>query len=207
MQLYFGIDPGLHGAVALITQQTDHSTSVEVWPTPTVEWTTGRVTPKGNAKMRTDYALAEMRALISRPIITARKHMNGRSPQIVVSIEKQQPMVNFRPNPNTGAMERTSQGVTSSFMTGRGFGLWEGLFCGLGLGYRSIPAQTWQRHLLSGITTGDTKKASIIAAQRLFPMVNLLLTPRSRVPSDGLADAVMIAEYGRLTTGRVEQTR
>lgn len=39
--------------------------------------------------------------------------------------------------------------------------------------------------------------ASIKKAQELFPDVSLLASDRCKRPHDGLADALLIAEYGR----------
>ena len=41
------------------------------------------------------------------------------------------------------------------------------------------------------------KNTSIDLCKRLFPDINLLATPRSRKPHDGMAEALLIAEYGR----------
>ena len=44
----------------------------------------------------------------------------------------------------------------------------------------------------------DTKGTSLNACNRLYPNVNLLATPRSKVPHDGIVDAILIAHYGKL---------
>jgi hypothetical protein len=41
----------------------------------------------------------------------------------------------------------------------------------------------------------DTKATSLIAAKRLFPEEKFLATSRSKVPHDGIVDAVLIGEY------------
>jgi hypothetical protein len=56
--------------------------------------------------------------------------------------------------------------------------------------------------MLAGTPGEDTKQRSVIAAQRLFPNVSLLPTPRCKKPSDGIADALLIAEWGRRKMGR-----
>lgn len=55
----------------------------------------------------------------------------------------------------------------------------------------------WTRPKLPKGVKFDTKEASIVAAQRLFPEHDFLATKRSKKPSDGLTDAALIAEYGR----------
>ena len=43
----------------------------------------------------------------------------------------------------------------------------------------------------------DTKLTSFNAVLRLFPNVQIPLTPKSKKPHDGIIDALCIAEYGR----------
>lgn len=47
------------------------------------------------------------------------------------------------------------------------------------------------------ITKIDTKKTSYNAVKRIFPNVEIPMTPRSHVPHDGIVDALLIAEFGR----------
>jgi len=104
-------------------------------------------------------------------------------------------------NPGHVFMEKQQampkQGVTSTLATGQGFGLWEGIVVGLGMPYSIVAARTWQKVMFAGITGDMPKAKSIVAAQRLFPHVDLRKTPRSHVAHDGKADALLLAEYGR----------
>ena len=43
----------------------------------------------------------------------------------------------------------------------------------------------------------DTKKMSLLAAQQLFPTVDLRKNSRCKIAHDGIVDALLIAEYGR----------
>jgi hypothetical protein len=72
--------------------------------------------------------------------------------------------------------------------------------------YTMVPPKKWQAEIFDGQTkiykSGsktkiDTKAMALIAAKRLFPKVNLLMTEKSSVPHDGLVDALLIAEYAR----------
>ena len=74
------------------------------------------------------------------------------------------------------------------------------------LQYTEVPAKKWQAEIFQGqekiFITGskskiDTKAMALMAAKRLFPKVNLLMSERSSVPHDGLVDALLIAEYLR----------
>jgi crossover junction endodeoxyribonuclease RuvC len=87
------------------------------------------------------------------------------------------------------------QGVTSTFRFGEGYGLWQGLLAGLRIAYLTVTPQAWKKVILAG--TARDKAAAIQFAQRRFPSVSLLVSPRSRKPHTGLADAVCLAEFGR----------
>ena len=87
------------------------------------------------------------------------------------------------------------QGTKSMFGFGRGFGIWEGIIAALRLPHLLVAPQSWKKVVLEG--TAKDKLAAITFAQRRFPGVSLLATPRSRVPHDGMADALCLADYGR----------
>ena len=90
-----------------------------------------------------------------------------------------------------GAMP--GQGVVSMFNFGHNLGLIEGLLKGYGISYQLVPPQTWKKEF----SLSSDKNKSIEVCQKLFPNVSLLATERSRKPSDGIAEAVLIAEYAR----------
>lgn len=90
-----------------------------------------------------------------------------------------------------GAMP--GQGVTSMFNFGKSAGYIEGVLAGLGIPYQLITPQRWKKEY----TLHNSKQKSIEVCKRLFPEVNLLPTPRSKVPSDGMAEALLMAEYAR----------
>jgi len=91
------------------------------------------------------------------------------------------------------------QGVTSTFNFGMGFGILIGICSALGLPYTLVRPQTWKKVMCKDMP--KSKEASIIAAKRIWPKINLLPTIRSRKESDGMADALCIAEYGRRELG------
>lgn len=88
-------------------------------------------------------------------------------------------------------------GTIANYNRGASTHLLIGICAALGQPYTLVLPQVWQRAMLAGTSGADTKQRSVLAAQRLFPGVSLLPTERSRKPSDGLADALLIAEYGR----------
>jgi len=72
--------------------------------------------------------------------------------------------------------------------------------------YTMVLAKKWQEHMFQGQTKIfkkgikgplNTKAMALVAAKRLFPKTNLLMTERSTVPHDGLVDALLMAEYAR----------
>ena len=85
------------------------------------------------------------------------------------------------------------QGVTSMFTFGKSAGYIEGVLSAFHIPYQTILPKRW-KHEYS--LNGD-KNNSIICCQKLFPDVNLLRTPKCIKPSDGMAEALLIAEYGR----------
>lgn len=88
----------------------------------------------------------------------------------------------------------SGQGVKSMFSFGKSAGYIEGVLSAFGIPYQLIPPATWKR---SFSLIGKDKKASIETCQRLFPDLNLLPTERSRVPSDGMAEATLISLYAK----------
>lgn len=80
----------------------------------------------------------------------------------------------------------------ASLAYGKHFGLWRGMFVALRIPYTIVSPVKWKRAM--GVTSD--KATSITKAQQLFPGVNLLPTPRCRKKSDGMAEALLIAQYG-----------
>ena len=90
-----------------------------------------------------------------------------------------------------GAMP--GQGVVSMFNFGHNLGYIEGLLQAFDIPYQLVPPQTWKKEFC---VTSD-KNTSIEVCRKLFPHVSLLPTARSRKPSDGMAEAMLMAEYAR----------
>lgn len=90
-----------------------------------------------------------------------------------------------------GAMP--GQGVVSMFNFGHNFGFIEGVLTVTKMPYQLVPPQTWKKEFS---LTSDKAK-SIEVCQKLFPNANLMATNRSRKPSDGIAEALLMAEYAR----------
>lgn len=87
------------------------------------------------------------------------------------------------------------QGVTSTFKTGEGFGLWRGMLAALCVPYDIVTPKQWRTAV--GLPAGADKHQSVALAQRLFPSVaEQLVGPKGGI-RDGLAEALLIAEARR----------
>lgn len=85
------------------------------------------------------------------------------------------------------------QGVTSTFNFGLNFGFIQGVLKAYLIPYELVTPQKWKKEFS---VTAD-KNTSIQVAKRLFPDTNLKATERSRKDHDGMAEALLLAEYGR----------
>ena len=85
------------------------------------------------------------------------------------------------------------QGVSSTFNFGMNFGFIQGVLKAYGIPYELVTPQKWKKEFSC---TSD-KNTSIEVCKRLFPGVNLKATERCRKDHDGMAEALLISEYGR----------
>lgn len=90
-----------------------------------------------------------------------------------------------------GAMP--GQGVVSMFSFGQSVGYIKGVLESFRIPYQEITPQKWKREF--GLTSDKAKSAEVCG--RLFPDVSLLATPRCKKPHDGMAEALLMAEYAR----------
>lgn len=86
-----------------------------------------------------------------------------------------------------------NQGVASMFSFGKSAGYIEGVLSALSIPYQLVVPRKWKHEF----SLGNSKDDSITICQRLFPEANLYRTPKCYTPSDGMAEALLIAEYGR----------
>lgn len=85
------------------------------------------------------------------------------------------------------------QGVSSTFNFGMNFGFIQGVLRAYDIPYELVTPQKWKKEFSC---TSD-KNTSIEVCKRLFPGVNLKATDRCKKDHDGIAEALLIAEYGR----------
>lgn len=112
-------------------------------------------------------------------------------------------------------VEKVTSFKGESNFTGFNFGASVGAlmasFDFLNIPFDEVLPRIWQGTMWTGIDKifkqvksklkHDTKATSLKAAQRLFPECTFLATPRSKVPHDGIVDAVLIAYYAYLQKG------
>lgn len=84
------------------------------------------------------------------------------------------------------------QGVTSSFSFGETYGWLKGVLDALEIPYQEIKPQIWKKEF--GLNSD--KKKSIEVCQQLFPEANLV-PHNHRTAHDGIAEAILMAEYAR----------
>lgn len=103
----------------------------------------------------------------------------------------------LKPESSFGVIEQVhsmpGQGVVSTFSFGENFGYIQGILDTYGLWYGQVTPHVWTKHY--GLTSD--KKGHIEKAVEFYPNANYLATPRSRVKSDGIADAILLAHYAK----------
>lgn len=103
--------------------------------------------------------------------------------------------------PSVCCLERVGampgQGVTSMFKFGENFGLIQGLLEANEIPYQLVTPRKWKKEFQ---ITGD-KNSSIAVCKRLFPGFSLRRTPQCRTDHDGMAEALLMAEYARRRLG------
>ena len=91
-----------------------------------------------------------------------------------------------------------AQGVASTFTFGLGFGEILGICRAYGFTEENenlllVPPQTWKKHY--GLI-GKSKEDSVKVAMGRWPYCDFLPSRRAKKPSDGIAEAALIGQYG-----------
>ena len=90
-------------------------------------------------------------------------------------------------------------GRVGSVTMGINYGILLGVIKSLEIPFHTVSPRDWQRIMLAGIPKTKNKKGrSIIKAKQLQPDRNWLESNRCRSPHDGMIEAYLIAEYGRI---------
>jgi hypothetical protein len=88
------------------------------------------------------------------------------------------------------------QGLSSTFTTGEGYGALVALATLSGGRLVTPRPAEWTKSALRGVP-GEGKARNILAAQRMFPELDLCPGRRTK-PCDGLADAALLTVYGKM---------
>lgn len=107
--------------------------------------------------------------------------------------------VEFAVVEKVGAMPQN--GSVSMFSFGKAAGFIEGVLLALCIPYQLVPPQKWKK----AFSLGSDKAKSIEVCERLFPNVDLHRTERCTTKHDGMAEALLMAEYARRISGATQQ--
>jgi len=115
--------------------------------------------------------------------VTAIIEILNRYPDALIVIEKAQAMPKL--------------GTVQAFNFGKNYGIMLGVFTALKRRYFIVHSKTWQTEMFRDMNYKDTKQASVIAAQRLFPGEDFTATERSKKQHDGITDALLLAVFAQ----------
>ena len=79
------------------------------------------------------------------------------------------------------------------FNFGQSVGYIKGVLEACAVPYQEITPQKWKKEF--GLSSDKAKSAEV--CRKLFPNVSLLATERCKKPHDGMAEALLMAEYAR----------
>lgn len=121
--------------------------------------------------------------VMGEEFVRAMRLVSSDNQEVVACVEK------------VGAMP--GQGVVSMFNFGKNAGFIEGVLHAFAIPYQLVTPQKWKREF--GLT--GNKEKSIEVCKRLFPNVDLRRTERCKKEHDGMAEALLMAEYARRKWG------
>lgn len=174
--IYLGIDPGLVGALATLH---DKAGLIDLQPTPTLD---------GDKPL---YDLPGIRRALIRAKAIGREC--GGIVAVVERLDTLPPKMRGK-----GGALKAAGGGKANFARGEARA-WAWALTMLEIPFHLVRPQVWQKVMHAGAGVEDTKQASVLIVQRLFPNASLLRTGKGRKPDHGLADALLMAEYGRRT--------
>lgn len=144
--MIIGIDPGLDGAVASITNAGRYHL---LWDAPTI------VVEKSGGKSKREYNLAMMKEIIS----LAR---DDKTP------------ANFCHAALEVGSPRPGEGTVSAYSIGRSVALWEAFLVAQGVPYTKCYPHVWKKKMMNGMSTSD-KGAAVLRAIQIFPEASKFL--------------------------------
>lgn len=199
MMNFLGIDPGKSGALALIYDGREggvHPPHVRVGPMPmivgaTVSSVSKKTGKKTRKKVETDRydvpGLIELIESFPAPLhVTIEELHTMPTKMFDKKLKKEVQLGGHKTNFERGYITGLLTGaLTAIARKSRG-----------AVTFEFVKAGTWHAAMFSS-KTKDAKQTAILTAQRLFPHVSLRLSKRARVENSNVADALLLAEYGR----------
>jgi hypothetical protein len=180
---FCGIDPGKKGAIAILDERGQ---VLELLPTPMI------LVERQGKSDREDYDVPAIAAFFR-----ARADSSRTDRGLFVVVERLHPLpAKFK---RKGGVERAGGGVVANFNRGLAQG-WPWMLQAFRIPHVLILPQVWQRALMEGLMVNvEPKERSVAMAKKLWPWTSLKRTPRARTDDDGLAEALLLAEYARRT--------
>jgi hypothetical protein len=177
--IFIGVDPGKTGAVAAL--EADGRVRL-VRPMPLVASNAGRP----------EYDLDAIKNFLLE--------WNREQGGAFATVERLQPLPAKVRRKDGSVLELG--GTIANFNRGASLG-WAWMLCALEIPFVLVSPRRWQAVMLEGTPAYAAGKArAILAAHRLFPGVSLKPTKRARKDSHDVAEALLLAEFGRRVAGR-----
>lgn len=190
-----GIDIGLNGGIAKFhCDERFNVVKADCVPMPTIKRRSGKRNKKEIDEIRLIELLKSIARLDCNTYFYIEKQW-ARGTAFKRKIKKGNRFVNDGQSEDRDDIAMSA--ITEANIVGQ-YRFIRGVILTLGYNVYAVAPVTWQRRMFGRRTRGDSKKASIIIAQQLYPEISLLPTERSRKASDGMSDAVLITEYGRI---------
>ena len=188
--IYIGIDNGLTGALVALSDYPGPPIAMRVMPTITrrFRFDKTRVTTRKGIKAKIT-APATSNEIDGASVTSWIREVTDSRPCVILIEEC----------PEHAKQKSTMRSMAISY------GILVGAITAGLPGYRleiarsGNPHDSWQRMLLGKLSHGDTKPAALARCRQLWPSESWLATPRSTKPHEGLIDAALIAEYGRIS--------
>jgi hypothetical protein len=183
-----GIDPGLKGGIAIINSESPNTPTVYPMPLRQAETKVKKkiktLTKKEKLARKGGKTIFKMKKVVDSKaffdilyeVIMATRDID------LVLIEK----------PLTFATESRQATATTERNYGRLLGILEFVLPLEGI--KEIAPLEWKNYF----DLSADKEEAIAKTKELFPVTNLKASSRSRTDSDGMAEALLIAEYGRI---------
>ena len=132
------------------------------------------------------------------PIVTVKTAKGNKNQYNIPEIIR---IIKSHPNIKLCVLERAQafpgSAVQATFSFARTFGIAEGILAALEIPYRIVAPQSWMADMFRGIPhkKGESKQASILVAQRLFPRTKFIASDKATKIHDGMTDATLMAVY------------